>query len=346
MATNRQGVPFTGPLLCGLDPPADQPKISERREIDLFKVLGKIRRLEYNESSEFVADIQQIVDDAIDLIAGRSEPLVEAARTMRIICDEQMEIHQDKVKSLDSRLWRQINAGTLNDDYPSSAKDETKWKLRWRQECGPFEDKFYPRLDSRSLDEWNAHVTAAPIYVTSVGIDDPDADSDSEDTMEDDSDSVNRGRARNGTNAVSRSTSGDTRSLSFPGLSLSEGADVVIALGELSRADGSLHARRLGTEQAVNGLEGADGRDIFLSPSSSEMQQMFDQQSILLRNALEAHAVLQRSWLISQQQLLGLGEGGSSGFSVGEGRLAAELRLANNVGGGHRRMLPGTVANI
>eukprot|EP00644_Phytophthora_capsici_P016240 jgi/Phyca11/508306/fgenesh2_kg.PHYCAscaffold_34_\ len=57
------------------------------------------------------------------------------------------------------------------------------------------------------------------------------------------------------------------------------------------------------------------------------MQHMFDQQSTLLRSALEAHSTLQRSWLINQQDMLGLS--GRGGFSVGEARVAAELRLAN-----------------
>lgn len=112
------------------------------------------------------------------------------------------------------------------------------------------------------------------------------------------------------------------------GLSLSEGTDVMIAFGDLSKPGCGTQKRRFGGEQTKE-LDSMDTREFFLSPSTSEMQHMFDQQSTLLRSALEAHSTLQRSWLISQQDMLGLG--GRGGFSVGEGRLAAELRLANKV---------------
>lgn len=335
MATNRQGVPFCGPLLCGLEHAGGRPRKAGKEDMDLFKVLAKTRRLEYSNSREFVADIEQIVEDAVELVGDRSEPLVEAARTMKIICDEQMEIHREKIRFLDGKLQRSMGdkRSKSGDDSASGLKESKKWPLQWRQECGPFEDKFYPRLDPRTLDEWEAHVTAAPLYITSEGMEDPDAEYQP-DTSPDDIWAAKARDTRNDAAAgdsehLSRRASTDMSRLSFPGLTLSEGADVVLALGELSRSRGDHRTRKFGTEQGVTGLEGLDGRDLFLSPSTSEMQQMFDQQSALLRNALESHAVLQRSWMISQQQLLGLGAG--SELSVGEGRLAAELRLANKV---------------
>lgn len=340
MATNRQGVPFCGPLLCGLEHGDERPRKSSKKDIDLFKVLAKTRRLEYNDSSAFVADIGQIVEDAVELVGDRSEPLVEAARTMKIICDEQMEIHREKIGFLDGKLHRSKGdtRSKSGNDTPSGTKESKKWPLQWRQECGPFEDKYYPRLDARTLDEWEAHVTAAPLYVTSEGMDDPDADyrgdnkSDEDNNSTETTEDIRHGPNETDSGHFSRRAPTDIGRLSFPGLTLSEGADVVLALGELSRSSGDHHTRHFGTEQRPNGLEGLDGRDLFLSPSTSEMQQMFDQQSALLRSALESHSVLQRSWMISQQQLLGLGNG--SELSVGEGRLAAELRLANKVSGG------------
>jgi len=335
MATNRQGVPFCGPLLCGLEHVGGHPRKSGKEDMDLFKVLAKTRRLEYSDSREFVTDIEQIVEDAVELVGDRSEPLVEAARTMKIICDEQMEIHREKIRFLDGKLERSKgeSRSKSGEDTAVGPKESKKWPLQWRQECGPFEDKFYPRLDPRTLDEWEAHVTAAPLYLTSEGMEDPDAEYQL-DSNPDDIRIAKAGDTRNDAAAgdsghLPRRAPTDMSRLSFPGLTLSEGAEVVLALGELSRSREDHHTRKFGTEQGVTGLEGLDGRDLFLSPSTSEMQQMFDQQSALLRNALESHAVLQRSWMVSQQQLLGLGAG--SQLSVGEGRLAAELRMANKV---------------
>ncbi|KUF99551.1 hypothetical protein AM588_10010556 [Phytophthora nicotianae] len=114
----------------------------------------------------------------------------------------------------------------------------------------------------------------------------------------------------------------------------------MIALGDLSKPGTGIQKRRFGGEQTKE-LDSMDAREFFLSPSTSEMQHMFDQQSTLLRSALEAHSTLQRSWLISQQDMLGLG--GTGGFSVGEGRLAAELRLANK---SHARELEDRIAVV
>jgi hypothetical protein len=102
----------------------------------------------------------------------------------------------------------------------------------------------------------------------------------------------------------------------------------MVALGDLSRQEHENKRLQFGGAKESD-LDDVDGRDFFLSPSASEMQHMFDQQSNLLRRALEAHTALQKSWLLSQHQMLGLGA--NNGFSVGEGRLAAELRLANKV---------------
>lgn len=328
MATNRQGVPFCGPLLCGLERLEGQT--DELGGMNLFRVLAKIRRLDYDGLKEFVSDIAQIVKDATLIIGSQSQPLIEAARTLKIICDEQVEIHRQKMRSIENKLHRagadkQTKSG--DDASVTSKGEKTLWPLRWRQECGPFEDKFYPQLDARTLDEWNAHVTAAPLYTSISAIEEVEGGSDVSSKLSDGNAQEDGGdHTSNGGGAI---RSGSNDRLSFPGLTLSEGTDVVLALGELSRSSGDTQGRQFGVEQGSSGPDSTDGRDLFLSPSTSEMQQMFEQQSSALRTALEAHSVLQRSWMVNQQKMLGFGA--SSAFSIGEGRLAAELRLANKV---------------
>ncbi|GMF14577.1 unnamed protein product [Phytophthora lilii] len=328
-------MPFCGPLLCGVDPVDGQAEDS-RTQLDLFKVLARIRRLEYSESAAFSRDIDEVVANALDLIANRSFPLTEAAKSLKVIRNEQFAVHQQKLTFLDSKVRRLQTDGESGRDEEDgvTGEDKTKWPLRWRQECGPFDDKYYGHLDAKSLDEWTALVSAAPLFASG---DEFDGRSGAEADMSDEYSGSDDGTQRYLGSTRSRSPSlGSAHELTAPpaaprtesGLSLSEGTDVMLALGDLSRPGSGNQKRRFGAEP-TKVLDSMDAREFFLSPSTSEMQHMFDQQSTLLRSALEAHSTLQRSWLISQQDMLGLG--GSGGFSVGEGRLAAELRLANKV---------------
>ncbi|KAE9354507.1 hypothetical protein PR003_g3335 [Phytophthora rubi] len=333
LATNRQGMPFCGPLLCGVEP-VDGQSEDTRTQLDLFKVLARIRRLDYEESAVFSRDIDEVVANALDLIANRSYPLMEAAKTLKIIRNEQFAIHQQKLNFLDTKIRRLHTDGEKgrddDDDLANAGKKE--WPLRWRQECGPFEDKYYAQVDAKSLEEWTALVSAAPLYASA---DEFDGRSGVDAYMSDELSGGEDDSQQRLDSTRSRSPSlGSANELSGPpaatrvesGLSLSEGTDVMIAFGGSSNPGCGTQKRRFGGEQTKE-LDNMDAREFFLSPSTSEMQHMFDQQSTLLRSALEAHSTLQRSWLISQQDMLGLG--GRGGFSVGEGRLAAELRLAN-----------------
>lgn len=332
LATNRQGMPFCGPLLCGVEPVDEQSEIAQTG-LDLFKVLAKIRRLEYDDSASFSRDIDTVVANALEVIANRSDPLMEAAKTLKIIRNEQFAIHQQKIHSMDNSIKR-LQADQLSGHDDESDKDKKKWPLQWRQECGPLEDKYYPQLEARSLEEWTALVSAAPLYASADEFDDRrGAPGSVSDELSGNDDTPQRHVARSSSPSLTSAneSSGPMRSSTaavpeFPGLTLSEGTDVMVALGELAKNGGNSQKRRFGGEQA-KGLDNLDAREFFLSPSISEMQHMFDQQSTLLRGALEAHATLQRSWHINQQDMLSLDA--RSGFSVGEGRLAAELRLAN-----------------
>ncbi|CAI5738318.1 unnamed protein product [Peronospora destructor] len=328
MATNRQGMPFCGPLLCGVEP-VDGQLEGRRSQLDLFKVLARIRRLDYEESVSFSRDIDEVVANAVDLIANRSFPLMEAAKTLTIIRNEQFAIHQQKLIFLDSKIRRlRTDRENKNDDKDDYIKS---WPLRWRQECGPFDDKHFPQVDAKSLDEWTAFVSAAPLYASG---DEFDGRNVAGMYMSDEMSGTEEPHQPMGLMRSRSPSLGSMNDLSGPpaarrtktSISLSEGTDVMIALGDLSKSRSGNQKRRFGGEQA-KGLDSMDARKFFLSPSTSEMQHMFDQQSTLLRSALEAHSTLQQSWLISQQDMLGLG--GRGGFSVGEGRLAAELRLAN-----------------
>ncbi|KAI9995052.1 hypothetical protein PInf_012044 [Phytophthora infestans] len=330
LATNRQGMPFCGPLLCGVEP-IDGLSEGCRTQLDLFKVLARIRRLEYEESAAFSRDIDEIVANAIDLIANRSFPLMEAAKTLKIIRNEQFAIHQQKLNFLNSKI-RRVQADRESGQDNEDELATKRWPLRWRQECGPFEDKYYPRLESKSLDEWTALVSAAPLYASADEFDGrsvggaymSDELSANEDLPQRQFEATrSRSPSLGSANELSDAPAAARTEL---GLTLSEGTDVIMALDGLSKPGAGIQKRRFGGEQTKE-LDSMDAREFFLSPSTSEMQHMFDQQSTLLRSALEAHSTLQRSWLISQQDMLGLG--GSGGFSVGEGRLAAELRLAN-----------------
>lgn len=353
MATNRQGMPFCGPLLAGVqtgesddDEDGSDGVGGHRRALDLFKILSKIRGLEYENSAEFVEDVDQLVANALEIIGDRSRPLVEAVRTIKLICSEQFSIHQHKILVLDNKVKR----SNLENRKQKEQKDggpwswKRKWPIQWRQECGGSELKKYPQLEPRSLIGWTTYAMNAPMYASGDVLDD---------RFEDDLDAGFRGGSkrdgyeryggagsrskfdecdeRNGTD---RASAADVPS--FPGLTLSEGTDIMMALGTLSRND--RESKRLHFAGVKEGdFDDVDGRDFFLSPSTSEMQLMFEQQSLLLRQALEAQSALQRSWLLSKHNLLGLHENG--GFSVGEGRLAAELRLANKVRAWRKRAL-------
>lgn len=358
MATNHQGLPFCGPLLAGLEA-KDKTTTNRLRSLDLFKILAKIRRLEYELSCNFIDDVDQLVENALAIIGDRSQPLVEAAKTVKLICNEQVSIHQHKIVAIDNKVKR----SKLESRKQKEQKDsgpwswKRKWPIRWRQECGASEDKNYPQLEARSLDEWTAYITSAPLYASGDALDDrfeaenfvarlvknklEDVERPSTATSASRSKavverpstttSVSRSKAvareQEKLFAVERADAAATPS--FPGLTLSEGTDIMVALGLLSR-NKDQENRKVQFGGAKEGdFDDVDGRDFFLSPSSSEMQHMFDQQSGLLRQALEAHSALQRSWLLSKHKMLGLGE--NNGFSVGEGRLAAELRLANKV---------------
>ncbi|CAH0473284.1 unnamed protein product [Peronospora belbahrii] len=329
MATNRQGMPFCGPLLCGIELVNGKLE-ANRTQLDLFKVLARIRRLEYEESMAFSRDIDEVVANALNLIANRSFPLIEAAKTLKIIRNEQFAIHQQKFNFLDNKICRLKNARENEDDD----EDEyiRRWPLRWRQECGPFDDSYFPQVDAMSLEEWTAFVSAAPLYASGdefdgrgdTGMYMSDEMSGNEDVPQQ---PVGSMRSRSPSlGSVSESSGPPVARRTKSSIGLSEGTDVIMALGDLSKPGSGNQKRRFGGELA-KGLDSVDAREFFLSPSTSEMQHMFNQQSTLLRSALEAHSTLQRSWLISQQDMLGLG--GRGGFSVGEGRLAAELRLAN-----------------
>lgn len=293
-------------------------------------MLGKIRRLEYEESADFIADLDRVVSDALFILGNRSKPLHEASKTLGIICTEQFSTHQRKFNSVDGKI-RRAKLEDRDGQEITKSGDQRKWPIRWRQECGSFEDSHYVRLEAKTLEEWTAFVTGAAMYASCLELD-QSASNDrsvmSDAVGHDDiiaSGPTNRPkdvRSRNETIAFGRSSVP-----TLPGLTLSEGTDVMIALEALSQVNQD--QRRQFGGLPSNDTEDMDTRELFLSPSTSEMQHMFDQQSNILRRALEAHTALQRAWYIEKQQVLGLGQ--ESGISVGEGRLAVELRAANKV---------------
>ena len=333
MATNRQGAPFCGPLLNGVDRPAKKPSkkkspSSSDDPMDLFKVLAKIRRLEYADVASFVADVTRIASDAVAILAGRSKPLEEAAQTLQIICDEQVKSNRTKFDAIEAVLKAE-HTGTRSaaSAKEKKAADAQAWPFPWRHECMPFGDKYYVEMEAKSIEEWAAYVSCAALYVScddlSAMYTETKAASHSNGITTDKKSAASIALPANTAhNAVPA-----TARREFASLSLNDGLDVMMALSELSNSRGSGNFAFAG--KTDDDLEETDAREFFLSPSLSEMEQMFAQQSEYLRRALMSHAALQKAWAVSKQSTISIDQGTS--LTIGDARLVAELRLANKV---------------
>jgi hypothetical protein len=301
LATNRQGLPFCGPLLPGIDR-IDKDQSKGDKEMHLFKILSKIRQLEYNDAQSFAQDIDTMVQEASTLLAGRSQPLLEAAKTLQIICMEKMKSQKKKLDKIHTLL--------------SHEKKENKifiWPIAWRQECLPFESLGILYIDAKSLEEWTSFITSTPVF--------SQFETKSNETTKN---ALNVESYNQMKNKISENPG-------FGDLSLPDGLDIMTALSELGNS--CARGRPLFGGLLEEQLEEINARDFFLSPSTSEMEQMFQQQSQLLRKTLESHAALQKSWLLSKRNMLSADQDNNSQavFSLAEGRLAAELRIANKV---------------
>ncbi|OQR94589.1 hypothetical protein ACHHYP_01114 [Achlya hypogyna] len=287
VATNRQGLPFCGPLLPGVDRPECLAGV---RVLDLFQVLSNIRALQYSSALTFSYDIREVVDTALAIVSNRSPPLVEAAKSLGMVVDEQLKTYAPQLASVQPFL--DANDPGLADQPPHIAQASLAWSIPWRKECMPFGDKSYVRTDARTLDEWAAYVTSAPVFVDLAPAPAPAAP------------------------VATAVEEADPRLASLPpSMTLHDGIDVLSALSGLSQLNGDEALAAFEADQAV------------LSLSTVEMHVMFKQQAALLRQALQGHAALQHAWLTQQQNLLGAEQ--SQLLTIGEGRLAAELRLAN-----------------
>ena len=58
VATNRQGLPFCGPLLPGIDRPSC---LDDGRVLDLFQIMANIRALQYQSALTFAFDIREVL---------------------------------------------------------------------------------------------------------------------------------------------------------------------------------------------------------------------------------------------------------------------------------------------
>ena len=101
-------------------------------------------------------------------------------------------------------------------------------------------------------------------------------------------------------------------------------------MGELSNEDKFDVAQAL-TDLRALPKDACTARAYFLSPSSSEMDNMLTRQAELLRKCLQGHALISSSWRLSQERLLSGPD--NEALTLGEGRLAAELQAANKVSG-------------
>ncbi|KAG6976791.1 hypothetical protein JG688_00001006 [Phytophthora aleatoria] len=130
-----------------LPQPVDGQLDESRTQLDLFKVLARIRRLEYEDSAAFSRDIDEVVANAVDLIANRSYPLMEAAKTLKIIRNEQFAIHQQKLDFLDSKI-RRVHAdresGRDNeDDLAAKRLMLANWKIELLLSKEPLKGESY-----------------------------------------------------------------------------------------------------------------------------------------------------------------------------------------------------------
>ncbi|CAK4090701.1 unnamed protein product [Aphanomyces euteiches] len=286
VATNRQGMPFCGPLLVGVDRPPGLEKT-----LDLFQIIADVRRLSYSSAASFVSDINEVVRTALDILHGKDAlPLVEAARSMSLTVEEQVQYHASQFETIEALL--------ANDD---DIADES-WPVAWRKECMPFGDKSYVHIEARSIEEWLIYISNASLY---SNISPP------QQTMMQHVDIEDYLAAAPPPRELTPEHEGSP-------LTLSDGIDVLSALSDLHRSDSngrveepSLYKEELG-----------------VVPSISEMDVMFQQQASVLRKALTAHATLEHAWNINKQHMLGMRQ--DQVITIGEGRLAAELRIANN----------------
>lgn len=163
------------------------------------------------------------------------------------------------------------------------------WPIEWRKELMPFQNTNYVEVEPKTLQEWNDYIMNPPKTVRSIP---------------------------SGTTTASA----ETNSTEPNGLRIDTDIDALSSdeKYDIARAISSL--RDLPAAQSA-------AKDYFLSPSTSEMQSMFAQQSALLRKVLLGHSALQRAWKISQEKVLGGPEGEI--ITLGEGRLAGELRKSN-----------------
>ncbi|RHY21058.1 hypothetical protein DYB36_004837 [Aphanomyces astaci] len=102
IATNRQGMPFCGPLLVGIDRPAEMDP--HLLPLDLFQIIALVRNLRYSSEDAFVRDIHTVVETALVILKDQSAPLVEAAKTMSIVVREQMQYHQAQFQSIQTLM--------------------------------------------------------------------------------------------------------------------------------------------------------------------------------------------------------------------------------------------------
>ncbi|RHY04455.1 hypothetical protein DYB25_010667 [Aphanomyces astaci] len=330
IATNRQGMPFCGPLLVGIDRPADMDP--HLLPLDLFQIIALVRNLRYSSEDAFVRDIHTVVETALVILKDQSAPLVEAAKTMSIVVREQMQYHQAQFQSIQT-LMKHFYDGNAN----QKVDDPSTWNIAWRKECMPFGDKSYVHIEARSIDEWTSYVANATLYANLTpraqpeGIEDrlPRPDTPPPPPLPRMTKEVSTEAAPVATDHSAAPASIDQRK----SLTLSDGIDVLVALSDLgNQQQPRYQAPTTTTSSIAQSGEAAEPsiyrEELGLTPSICEMDAMFQQQASLLRKALSAHATLEHAWNISKQHMLGMRQ--DQVISIGEGRLAAELRMANN----------------
>ncbi|KDO19850.1 hypothetical protein SPRG_14950 [Saprolegnia parasitica CBS 223.65] len=160
VATNRQGLPFCGPLLPGVDRPSC---LEDGRVLDLFQIMANIRALQYQSALTFAFDIREVVDTALAIINNRSAPLVEAAKSLGMVVDEQLKTYAAQLSAVQPFL--DANDPGLGDQPAHIAQASMAWPIPWRKECTPFGSASYVHTDARTLDEWTAYITSAPVFV-------------------------------------------------------------------------------------------------------------------------------------------------------------------------------------
>ena len=166
MATNPQGLPFFSPLLPGvprptcLTPNASFSNPKNEKNLDFLILLLRIRELYYASSAAFLQDIRTLVQTVKYILQDSSEPLTQASETILMVTEEQFRTHAEALARADAAVAKDKSKKGNKKRYRSCTIDV--WKVHWRQECSPFGNTSFLRIDEMNVQEWTDYILHTP----------------------------------------------------------------------------------------------------------------------------------------------------------------------------------------